>query len=193
MKDSQENIILNIDVNKPGNKIKSEIKQRKRKHSLPLKSFKVSSPAESQSLSIICDNIFEDVNMAQNNNLSKSIRGLRSNIFLSNIIEEAKKKEENINIINLEDENENKIIINSKTFNAKNNNNGEIEDNDFNRVQLVHKKSYIFNNILKLKLLKCPRLLEEQWIYEKILLDYNIIDFTSKKIYINIYYNYYYS
>lgn len=193
MKDSQENIILNIDVNKPENKIKSEIKQRKRKHSLPLKSFKVSSPAESQSLSIICDNIFEDVNMAQNNNLSKSIRGLRSNIFLSNIIEEAKKKEENINIINLEDENENKIIINSKTFNAKNNNNGEIEDNDFNRIQLVHKKSYIFNNILKLKLLKCPRLLEEQWIYEKILLDYNIIDFTSKKIYINIYYNYYYS
>ena len=103
--------------------------------------------------------------MAQNNNLSKSIRGLRSNIFLSNIIEEAKKKEENINIINLEDENENKIIINSKTFNAKNNNNGEIEDNDFNRVQLVHKKSYIFNNKLKLKLLKFPRLLEEKRIY----------------------------
>ena len=35
---------------------------------------------------------------------------------------------------------------------------------------------------IKIRDIKCPRLLEEQWKYEKILLDYNIIDFTSKKI-----------
>ena len=75
------------------------------------------------------------------------------------------------------------IINNSKTFQTKqiNNNNvdEEEEDNEISPV-LHHKKSYIFNNLLKLKTIKCPRLLEEQWIFEKILLDYNIIDFTSK-------------
>ena len=89
-------------------------------------------------------------------------------------------EEENLNIINIEKESEKNIII-SKTYNSKskNNDNDLLEDDDFKKVQ-VHKKSYIFNNILKLKILKCPRLLEEQWKYEKILLDYNIIDFTSK-------------
>ena len=61
--------------------------------------------------------------------------------------------------------------------------NDENDENDeFSEGQRPHKKSFIFNNLLKIRDIKCPRLLEEQWKYEKILLDYNIIDFTSKKI-----------
>ena len=179
MKDLSENYISNeIDLKKSENNIFSENKQRKRRHSLPLKSFKVSSPAESQLLSKICDNIFEDVNIIQNNN--PSMIDLGSKINLKKLFEDIKKKEENINNINNIINKEN--INNSKTFNPKEKENDDIleEDDDINRVR-IHKKSYIFNNILKMKILKCPRMLEEQWKYEKILLDYNIIDFTSKQ------------
>ena len=179
MKDLSENYISNdIDLKKSENNIFSENKQRKRRHSLPLKSFKVSSPAESQLLSKICDNIFEDVNIIQNNN--PSMIDLGSKINLKKLFEDIKKKEENINNINNIINKEN--INNSKTFTPKEKENDDIleEDDDINRVR-IHKKSYIFNNILKMKILKCPRMLEEQWKYEKILLDYNIIDFTSKQ------------
>ena len=103
---------------------------------------------------------------------------LRSTINLTKLFEDRKSNEENLNIINIQNEN----INNSKTFIPKDKDNDIIEDDEFNinRVR-KHKKSYIFNNILKIKILKCPRLLEEQWIFEKILLDYNIIDFTSKQ------------
>jgi hypothetical protein len=172
-KPSGKNISNNKDAKNSGNKILLENKPRKRRHSLKLKDFKVSSPAESKILSIICDNIFEDVNIDQNNN--PSMIDPSTKINLKQFLEE-----ENLNIINIEKESEKNIII-SKTYNSKskNNDNDLLEDDDFKKVQ-VHKKSYIFNNILKLKILKCPRLLEEQWKYEKILLDYNIIDFTSK-------------
>ena len=179
MKDLSENYISNeIDLKKSENNIFSENKQRKRRHSLPLKSFKVSSPAETQLLSTICDNIFEDVNIIQNNN--PSMIDLGSKINLKKLFEDIKRKEENINNINNIINKEN--INNSKTFNPKEKENDDIleEDDDINRVR-IHKKSYIFNNILKMKILKCPRMLEEQWKYEKILLDYNIIDFTSKQ------------
>ena len=167
-------------INNLNTNIVLEIKPRKRKYSLPLKSFKVTSPADSKILSIICDNIFEDVNIDQNN--QPSMINLSTKINLKNIFEEKNNNdEENINKINIEKEN--KKIGNSKTFNKSDKNknniiNEEEDDNDY-RV-LKHKKSYIFNKILKLKMTKCPRLLEEQWKYEKILLDYNIIDFTSK-------------
>ena len=99
MKDLSENYISNdIDLKKSENNIFSENKQRKRRHSLPLKSFKVSSPAESQLLSKICDNIFEDVNIIQNNN--PSMIDLGSKINLKKLFEDIKKKEENINNIN---------------------------------------------------------------------------------------------
>ena len=179
MKDLSENYISNdIDLKKSENNIFSENKQRKRRHSLPLKSFKVSSPAESQLLSKICDNIFEDVNIIQNNN--PSMIDLGSKINLKKLFEDIIKKEENINNINNIINKEN--INNSKTFTPKEKENDDIleKDDDINRVR-INKKSYIFNNILKMKILKCPRMLEEQWKYEKILLDYNIIDFTSKQ------------
>ena len=173
MEDSQENnIILN---NNP--KI-NEIKQRKRRHSLPLKSFKVSSPEETQILSTIFDNIFEDVNIEQNNN--PSMIDLGTKINLKDLFEEI-----NDNKNNKQNSNKkvNKKLSSSKTFQTKENMNTDNEEANqitpFPRNK-KHKKSYIFNNLLKLKMIKCPRLLEEQWIFEKILLDYNIIDFTSK-------------
>jgi hypothetical protein len=157
-----------------------ENKQRKRRHSLPVKQFKISSLEESKIISIICDNIFEDVNIEQNND--PSMIDLSTSINLKNIADDIKNnKGDNINIINIE--NENNHMNNSKTFNSNIKNNNIMEDDDFDLTgPMVHKKSYIFNNILKLKMIKCPRLLEEQWKYEKILLDYNIIDFTSKQI-----------
>jgi len=153
-----------------------ENKQRKRRHSLPVKQFKISSLEESKIISIICDNIFEDVNIEQNND--PSMIDLSTSINLKNIADDIKNnKGDNINIINIE--NENNHMNNSKTFNSNIKNNNIMEDDDFDLTgPMVHKKSYIFNNILKLKMIKCPRLLEEQWKYEKILLDYNIIDFT---------------
>ena len=167
--------------NKLLNKNDLEIKQRKRLNSQPLKSFKISSLAESKILSIICDNIFEDVNIDQNND--PSMINLSSNLILE---ENENKYNDNINKININEEENN--MINSKTFdlNKKKSSKKLIleEENEIDlnlRTKVHHKKSYIFSNILKLKMTKCPRLLEEQWKYEKILLDYNIIDFTSKK------------
>ena len=49
-----------------------------------------------------------------------------------------------------------------------------------------HKKikkfdSYLFQSIIKIRKGKSPpQLLDEQWYFEKILLDYNLIDFTCK-------------
>jgi hypothetical protein len=102
---------------------------------------------------------------------------LESNINLKN-----SRNDEEINIKTL-----NSNLDKSKSISSENNNNlknEDIEEDSFPQVTLVHKNSFIFNNILKIKKIKCPRLLEEQWKYEKILLDYNIIDFTSKTKYI---------
>ena len=171
MEDAPEN-----DISKKNMK-KTEIKVRKRRHSLPLKSFKVTSPAESKIISIICDNIFEDVNIEQNNNLSMLNIGLK--IFLKNILNDNFDKNKGNTIKNEKDK---KSIIISKTLAPKETNNDNIlgEEDDDLIINRGHKNSYIFNNLLKLKMIKCPRLLEDQWKYEKILLDYNIIDFTSK-------------
>ena len=147
-------------------------RQRNRHQSLPLKAFKVSSPAESKILSIICDNIFEDEVI--NDNINLSMIKLKTKINIKNTF-----NNEEVNI-----KKSNKKLIKSKTMKEpENNDKGEKEeDDDFTQVQRPHKKSFIFNNILKIRNIKCPRLLEDQWKYEKILLDYNIIDFTSKKI-----------
>ena len=172
MEESHDNnIILN-------NNIKlNEIKQRKRRHSLPLKPFQVTSPEESRILSIIFDNIFEDVNIEQNNNLSMIDLGTKINLkYLFEDIKNNNGQNSNKKV--------NSKLSSSKTFQTKEspNTNKINEDEEDNEIIPVrrHKKSFIFNNILQLKMIKCPRLLEEQWKFEKILLDYNIIDFTSK-------------
>ena len=150
----------------------SIFKQRKRRQSLPLKPFKITFPANSKILSSICDNIFEDEVI--NENINSSMLKIKSNINIKNTFVANEKKKKN-------------NLSKAKTISQpeKNENNDDDED-DFPHITRTHKKSFIFNNILKIKNIKCPRLIEEQWKYEKILLDYNIIDFTSKKIYYNI-------
>lgn len=156
-------------------KSQSQIRLKKRRKSLPLKQFKVSLPSEAKTLSLICDNIFEDEVL--NENINSSMIRLKSNINLKNT---RNNEEININIKTL-----NVNLEKSKTMSTQEKNNNiknEIieEDEDFPQGPRPHKKSFIFNNLIKIKKIKCPRLLEEQWKYEKILLDYNIIDFTSK-------------
>jgi hypothetical protein len=61
-------------------------------------------------------------------------------------------------------------LINEMTIETKKENKKINERND-----------YIFKSIIKIrKETSRPQLLDEQWYYEKILLDYNIIDFTCK-------------
>ena len=61
-------------------------------------------------------------------------------------------------------------VINEMTIETKKENKKINERND-----------YIFKSIIKIrKETSRPQLLDEQWYYEKILLDYNIIDFTCK-------------
>ena len=45
----------------------------------------------------------------------------------------------------------------------------------------MNRESLAFSNILKINPEDGEKILEEKWLFEKILLDYNIIDFTSKK------------
>ena len=47
---------------------------------------------------------------------------------------------------------------------------------------------YMFNNIIKIKKenSSSQKLLDEQWEHQKILLDYNILDFTCKNYYVYI-------
>ena len=178
IKDSKDNIkdINMISVsNSQDIKAQSQIKAIKRRKSLPLNQFKVSLPSEAKTLSSICDNIFEDVDL--NENINSSMIKLESNINLKN-----SRNDEEINIKTL-----NSNLDKSKNISTENKNNlikEDIGEDSIPQVTLAHKNSFIFNNIIKIKKIKCPRLLEEQWKYEKILLDYNIIDFTSKIKYI---------
>ena len=178
VRDSKEDVkdIERISVpNTQDKKSQSQTKLIKRRKSLPLNQFKVSLPSEARILSSICDNIFEDVDL--NENINSSMIKLESKINLKNSRdgEEVNLKTLNSNL------DKSKNISSENNINIKNEN---IEEDSIPQVTLAHKNSFIFNNILKIKKIKCPRLLEEQWKYEKILLDYNIIDFTSKIKYI---------
>ena len=178
--------VMNNSILKDGKNIQNknifENKQKKRRHSLPIKTFKIVSPSESKIISIVCDNIFEDANIEQVDNSSMMNLSIKINKKINQEdIYNNKINGENIKKINIE--NEKKIMSNSNNLYQKDDNNIILNEAEGDIIRTpVHKKSYIFNNILKLKMIKCPRLLEEQWKYEKILLDYNIIDFTSKSL-----------
>jgi len=168
-----------ISMFNPTNKIYQPIpKQKRRLCSVPLKAFKVTCPSKSEMLSIICDNIFED--QVINEYMNLSMFKLKSRIKLNNTFKSKNNKIDNNNSQSKDQDNN---IINIKEENE------DLEE--IPQESLQHKKSFIFNNLFKIKNIKCPRLLEEQWKYEKILLDYNIIDFTSKKIffYFNIFFD----
>ena len=54
-------------------------------------------------------------------------------------------------------------------------------------IKINERNDYIFKSIIKIrKETSRPQLLDEQWYYEKILLDYNTIDFTCKIIIIKL-------
>lgn len=166
-----------ISMFNPTNKIYQPIaKQKRRLHSVPLKAFRVTCPSKSEILSIICDNIFED--QVINEYMNLSVFKLRSGIRITNTFKSKNNIKDNNNSQS-KDQNNNDINIKKENK----------EEEEIPQESLQHKNSFIFNNLFKIKNIKCPRLLEEQWKYEKILLDYNIIDFTSKKIffYFNIF------
>ena len=168
-----------ISMFNPTNNIYQPIpKQKRRLCSVPLKAFKVTCPSKSEILSIICDNIFED--QVINEYMNLSMLKLKSGIKINNTFKSKNNKIDNNNSQSKDQDNN---IINIKEENE------DLEEIPHESLQ--HKKSFIFNNLFKIKNIKCPRLLEEQWKYEKILLDYNIIDFTSKKIffYFNIFFD----
>ena len=147
---------------------KSQSSSKQERNSSPEQSFKVTCPQKSEVLSTICDNIYEDVG---------------TNININSSLIRAKSDEDLHDMIN-ENENENKEKLETPVKEIKNNKDDEKEKEDdfIPKKNRPHKKSFIFKNIININKLNCPRPLEDQWNYEKILLDYNIIDFTSKKI-----------
>ena len=107
-----------------------------------------------------------------------------------NLQEENEKREE-INKINKEEQKqdlEKKINIeidkskdNSLSNMDKNNTPQETPEKPINNNKENNANQYIFNNIIKIKTEKSSqKLLDEQWKHQKILLDYNLLDFTCK-------------
>ena len=107
-----------------------------------------------------------------------------------NLQEENEKREE-INKINKEEQNqdlEKKINLeidkskdNSLSNMDKNNTPQETPEKPINDNKENNANQYIFNNIIKIKTEKSSqKLLDEQWKHQKILLDYNLLDFTCK-------------
>lgn len=107
-----------------------------------------------------------------------------------NLQEENEKREE-INKINKEEQKqdlEKKINLgidkskdNSLSNMDKNNTPQETPEKPINDNKENNANQYIFNNIIKIKTEKSSqKLLDEQWKHQKILLDYNLLDFTCK-------------
>jgi len=99
--------------------------------------------------------------------------------------------EEEINKINKEEQKqdlEKKINLeidkskdNSLSNMDKNNTPQETPEKPINDNKENNANQYIFNNIIKIKTEKSSqKLLDEQWKHQKILLDYNLLDFTCK-------------
>ena len=107
-----------------------------------------------------------------------------------NLQEENEKREE-INKINKEKQKqdlEKKINLeidkskdNSLSNMDKNNTPQETPEKPINDNKENNANQYIFNNIIKIKTEKSSqKLLDEQWKHQKILLDYNLLDFICK-------------
>lgn len=124
------------------------------------KSLKICINSSTKKKVKIYDNILEDIIIYKPKKYS--MKNLKSKINYNNIF--------NVN-------NKNKVQEDNKNKDVDKVNKNII----INEVSISSKDSYIFSNIIKLKKEKNPKLLIEQWKYEKILLDYNIIDFTCKQ------------
>ena len=147
---------LNNQINQKSNS--PLLKIGKRRNSLILKSFKISS--NNIKTQKIFNNISEKTNKPKQKNNSMNKLSKKTNKVDKTTIKIKDKIEENNTRDNI-----NKIRIKE-----------EIK-------KLPQTNSFLFKSIMDLKKGKSrPKLLDEQWQYEKILLDYNIIDFTCKKI-----------
>lgn len=134
------------------------LKLGKRRNSLILKSFKISS--NNIKTQKIFNNISEKTNKPKQKNNSMNKLSKKTN------------KEDNITIKIKDKIEENNTRDKINKIRIKE----EIK-------KLPQTNSFLFKSIIDLKKGKSrPKLLDEQWQYEKILLDYNIIDFTCKKI-----------
>ena len=138
-------------------------------------------------------NIYPNISQINNISIAKNFKRRNSlilnkfktssnNIIINNVKNNSMEKLrtkmiiENKSIIKINSPKKEEVIIKNKNKKYKN----LIEEN---KEILSLNNSYMFNTIIKLRKEKSrPQLLDEQWKYEKILLDYNIIDFTCKKI-----------
>lgn len=150
---------LNNQINQKSNS--PLLKIGKRRNSLILKSFKISS--NNIKTQKIFNNISEKTNKPKQKNNSMNKLSKKTN-------KEDKTDKTAIKIKDKIEENNTRDNINKIRIKE------EIK-------KLPQTNSFLFKSIIDLKKGKSrPKLLDEQWQYEKILLDYNIIDFTCKKI-----------
>ena len=120
------------------------------------------------------------MDIEDSNKNKNSSKNLQEKAEEANIINQNKqiKNSENKSITKVENNDEgissNKDINNNSKDKTQNNNK---DNNKINK--------YMFDNIIKIKKENCSQqLLDEQWNYQKILLDYNLLDFTCKNYYI---------
>lgn len=123
---------------------------------------------------IIKNNSSELTKTKRRNSLDLNTFKINSKNYIANIIPKIYNNiSENAIIPKIKNNSMKKLrpkIINEMTIETKKENKKINERND-----------YIFKSIIKIrKETSRPQLLDEQWYYEKILLDYNIIDFTCK-------------
>jgi len=111
-----------------------------------------------------------------------SMENLHENGEENNQINPSKQKEnsENKNKTKIQKNEENKYSNKDINNNPKNQTQNDNKDNNMDK--------YMFNNIIKIKKenSSSQKLLDEQWEHQKILLDYNILDFTCKNYYVYI-------
>ena len=92
-------------------------------------------------------------------------------------ISDSKKNKETLE--NLQEDGEEKNQINPNEIEEKLEKKVKQKTKNENKENNVNK--YIFNNLIKIKNEKSSqKLLDEQWHHQKILLDYNILDFARK-------------
>lgn len=150
------------------------IPPQRRRFSSPLKKFFISD-SDINIFSKLIDNIHENLEISRKKNLSVVYPNKRMYIRTSSKDKNDTKIKTNINSIDTNNE-ENTTDINNKGNNSK---------HKINNLETLESEKSLIN-------------LEEHWKYEVIILDYNIIDFTSKYnkifiklnviIYLNIFY-----
>ena len=157
--------VNNEQINTNNEENNSEINQNKDNSRNYSKSLKICiNDAIKKNKKKIYDNIWEDITVYKPKKYS--MKTLKSKIIYNNLINGKNKN----NIQKKQEKETTKEKINNNHIKIKEEKNYSLNNN-----------SDKFNDIIKLKREKSPIILKEQWKFEKILLDYNIIDFTCKQ------------